>query len=154
MTGLKAYERVQFQTLKENIRLEISMSNRTTSGVDVSYTFSRPAKDVDDPLYTPDRCISAAKDIPEAIYQGVEGLRDLDSPLADIFDAEKVCSDRMLHWLMRSVIPVLGEAHKLVSQGVMLIGDAAHAMPILGGEGANVAIQDAIELAENTSLSG
>lgn len=154
MMGLKAYEHVQFQTLKGNIRLEISMSNRTASGVDVSYTFSRPAKDVDDPLYRPDRCIAAAKDIPEAFYQEVEGLRDLDGPFAGIFDGEKVRGDRMLHWLMRSVMPVLDEAHKLVSQGVMLIGDAAHAMPILGGEGANVAIQDAMELAENISLSG
>ncbi len=35
-----------------------------------------------------------------------------------------------------------------------MIGDAVHAMPILGGEGGNLAIQDGMELAEWIATNG
>lgn len=154
MMRMRAHERMQVQTQKGNVLLQVSINNRTASGVDVSYIFSRPAKDATDLLYNPDRSISAAENIPEEFYNELEGLRGLDQPFADIFDAEKVRGDRVLHWLMRSALPISDEIQKQVSQGVMLIGDAAHTMPILGGEGANVAIQDGIDLAEHIFLHG
>ena len=40
------------------------------------------------------------------------------------------------------------------ARGVLLIGDAAHAQPILGGEGANQAIVDAMSLAEYIAAHG
>ena len=55
---------------------------------------------------------------------------------------------------MRSVRPDVREAERLAGNGVILIGDAVHATPILGGEGANMAITDGIELAEHIAAQG
>lgn len=71
-----------------------------------------------------------------------------------MFDAESVRNDRVLHWLMRSVMPVPEEAQRLAGHGVVLIGDAVHAMPILMGEGANMAIKDGINLTEHIASKG
>ena len=81
-------------------------------------------------------------------------LRDLEPPFDAIFDAEKMRHDKVLHWNMRSVRPDLSESKRLADQGVILIGDAAHAIPVLSGEGANIAIKDGIDLAEHIATKG
>ena len=43
----------------------------------------------------------------------------------------------------------LEDIQYLADRGIWLIGDAAHPMPILGGEGANQVITDAIDLAKH-----
>lgn len=145
---------VVIQSLKGDARLEISLSEHSASNVAVSYTYSRPAKDGTDLLHKPKRPNSGATDISEEFYTELEELEITDEPFKHCFDAAEVRKDRILHWLMRSLMPDLDEAQRLATRGVILIGDAAHAMPILGGEGGNVAITDGIELAEHMAERG
>ncbi|KAI4269130.1 MAG: hypothetical protein LQ337_007464 [Flavoplaca oasis] len=131
-----------------DIVLEISINEYTPKHVDVSYTYSRPARE-NDPLHKPDRAIPGATDIPEEFYSELEDLKDLGQPFNTVFDAAKVRRDRVLHWLMRSTLGRAAEVDRLAKKGVLLVGDAVHAMPILGGEGANNAMKDGVDLARH-----
>ena len=137
-----------------DILLEISVNDISESHVDLGYTYSRLAKENNDPLHKPDRLILHAIDIPEEFYEELGALQDLEPPFKAIFDAEKVRGDRVLHWLMRTLMPDAGEAQRLAKHDVILIGDAVHATPILGGEGANMAIRDGIDLAHHIAMHG
>ena len=139
---------------KGDILLEITVNDISGSDVSISYTYSRPAKENNDALHNPDRTISGAIDIPEGFYEELAALQDLGPPFKMVFNAEEVRSDRVLHWLMRTLMPDLGEAQRLARHNVVLIGDAVHATPILGGEGANMAIRDGIDLAEHIATHG
>ncbi|MCJ1360174.1 MAG: hypothetical protein MMC33_010177 [Icmadophila ericetorum] len=149
-------ETLQITTRKGDIRLEISYGADKADGAQISYIFSRPAREgVYDPLHKPDRKTFGAKDIPEEFYEELKSLEPLlEEPFKSMFQAESVRKDRVLHWLMRSVMPIPEQAQKLADHGVILIGDAVHAVPILGGEGANMAIKDGINLAEHIAAKG
>ncbi|KAL8767511.1 MAG: hypothetical protein Q9209_006018 [Squamulea sp. 1 TL-2023] len=136
------------QSLQDNILLEISINDYTTEFFDISYNYSRPAREKD-PLHRPDRPTSGATDIPEAFYEELGLLTDLQQPFDEVFDPAKVRRDRVLHWLMRSALGNQAEVEHLANQGIVLIGDAIHAMPILGGEGANHALKDGVDLARH-----
>lgn len=71
-----------------------------------------------------------------------------------MFDTEKLKMERVLHWLMRTVLVSHRELCALAKKGVFFIGDSVHAEPILGGEGANNAIIDGMELAKCISKYG
>lgn len=156
MTTIHDYmqNHVLAQAHKGEILLEISVNDISGSHVDLSYTYSRPAKENIDPLHKPDRTIPGATDIPEEFYEELAALQDLKLPFKVIFDAEAVRGDRVLHWLMRTLMPDPSEAQRLAKHDVVLIGDAAHATPILGGEGANMAIRDGIDLAQHIATHG
>ena len=113
--------------------------------VHVKYTYSRPAHE-DDPLFMPNRKEWEAKYVPNEFYSEIEGLTDLGPVFGNIFHPQKVRQDKVLNWLMRSLLVPLERLQALADQGILLIGDAAHAMPILSSEGANWAINDAIDL--------
>lgn len=117
--------------------LQISINDRKEDQVSISYVYSRPArKDTDDQLYRPDRSKDAAKEMPEAFFQEIEHLKsELQEPFESVFDVEALRKDRLLNWLMRSLhlnAETLGDA---AGTGVVLLGDAVHAEPILGGQG-------------------
>lgn len=145
---------VLIQLQVDDVLLEISLNDYTASHVELSYTYSRPAREENDPLHKPNRAILGATDISDEFYDELDTLKNLQPPFAYMFDAEAVRDDRVLHWLMRSLMPNLAEAEQLAEQGVVLIGDAMHATPILGGEGANLAIKDGVELAEHIAAHG
>ena len=152
-------DRAILEFRKDRVRLEIAINDVTDSYVDLSYTYSRPARTSaasgrNDVLHKPARPSSGATDIPEELYEEVAALEDLEPPFAAIFDAGRVRKDRVLHWLMRGVQPDLGELARLAGHGVALVGDAVHATPILGGDGANTAIQDGMELADYIAANG
>jgi 2-polyprenyl-6-methoxyphenol hydroxylase-like FAD-dependent oxidoreductase len=88
------------------------------------------------------------------LFDELGSLQNLAPPFSDLFDPSKVRDDRLLHWLMRTVVLEKRDIEGLASQGIVLIGDAAHATPILGGEGAQTAILDAIALGEAISSEG
>ena len=146
-------DNVLVQSHKGEILLQISLSDISGSEVNLSYTYSRPAKENNDALHKPDRPLTDAT-IPEELYEELAALQDLEPPFKLLFDAEKVRDDRVLHWLMRTLMPDPSEAQRLAKHDVVLIGDAVHATPILGGEGANMAIRDGIDLAEHIATHG
>ena len=139
---------------KGNILLEIWVNDISRQQVHLGYTYSRPVRVNNDPLHKPNRPISGATDIAEEFYEELAALQDLEPPFKTIFDVEKVRSDRVLHWLMRTLMPNLSEAQWLAKNEVVLIGDAIHTTPILGGEGANMAIRDGIDLAQHIGTHG
>ncbi|KAK3641877.1 hypothetical protein LTR56_000035 [Elasticomyces elasticus] len=143
MQAANVIERRLGQTL-----LQITVNERTEDLVSISYTYSRPAKALADALFKPERSTSGASQVPDELFAEIASLEKLDGPFKDVFNADEMRKDRLLNWLMRSVSVGSDELHTAAEKGVALIGDAAHATPILGGYGANAAIRDGVELAE------
>lgn len=116
----------------------------------IGSTYSRPADQNNDKLHDPSRSTAGASNIPSELFDELAALNSLDlpAPFAHAFDVENFKSGRLLHWLMRTTSVPSNDLKRLAEQNVVLIGDAAHAQPIIGGNGANVAIRDAIELSE------
>lgn len=146
-------KRTVIQSLYHDILLEISINDISLKHVDISYTYSRPVHP-EDPLHRPDRPIPGATEIPEEFYTELDQLEALQKPFEIIFDASKVRRDRVLHWLMRTTLGTPAQVKDLANRGVLLIGDAIHAMPILGGEGANIAMKDGVDLAAHIARHG
>ena len=131
----------------DDVLLQAFVNSRTSTDISLGYTYSRPARD-NDPLHNPNRPMTGAKDIPDAFYIELDSLKDLTRACSEIFDQSKARRDRLLHWLMRSTLTSQEVVKDLADQGVLLIGDAVHAMPILGSDGGNMAMKDGVELAE------
>lgn len=138
----------------DNLVLNISVNEQQADMVSVSWIFSRPAKGSTDPLHKPNRPVSGATDIPDEFFDEVEALSGLSQPFREVFDAGKLRMERVLHWLMRTVLVKQPELHALAKKGIFFMGDSVHVEPILGGEGANNAITEGIELAKCISASG
>lgn len=135
---------------EKDVRLNISINSVSPDEVYLSWIYSRPARDTNDALYKPSRTKESATSIPEEFYAEVAALAKAGLPplFADIFEPERLKGERILHWLMRSTLMSLEDLHTAAEKGVVFIGDAVHAEPILGGEGANKGIEDAVGLAE------
>ena len=124
------------------------------ASVDIGYTYSRPARPDGhaDPLHNPARPAAGATHTPDELYHELERLVEehkLEEPFRSTFDPATVRRDRLLHWLMRTVLVARDDLGRLAEQGaVVMMGDSAHATPILGGHGANHAIEDAVRLAD------
>jgi 2-polyprenyl-6-methoxyphenol hydroxylase-like FAD-dependent oxidoreductase len=137
------------ETKKGDVLLQISINDRGKNevGVDISYIYSHPAHQ-DDQLHQPVRELQQAVDISEPFFAETSRLQELEDPIKDAFDGDKMRGDRILHWLMRDILVPSDDLKGFAERGIVLIGDAAHATPILGGGGANSALADAVELAE------
>ncbi|KAL9137677.1 MAG: hypothetical protein Q9175_001131 [Cornicularia normoerica] len=141
------------QCRQEDVVFQIAVNQYTTTYVDVDYTYSRAARQ-NDPLHRPDRPIPGAADIPEEFYAELQALEDLGQAYEEMFDVTKVRRDRLVHFLMRSTLGTEQEIKDLTDRGVLLVGDAIHAMPLLGGEGGNNAMKDGVDLAEHIAAHG
>ncbi|PNS17876.1 hypothetical protein CAC42_5 [Sphaceloma murrayae] len=139
---------------REGVILNISLSDVTDEVVYLSWIFSRSAKPSGDALFNPDRSNAGASDIPQAFYHEISQFRHLERPFSDVFDPEQLKQDRKLSWLMRTTDVPLVDLNTAAARGVFFIGDAVHAQPILGGEGANEAITDGVELARLIAENG
>ncbi|KAK0966726.1 hypothetical protein LTR91_015889 [Friedmanniomyces endolithicus] len=149
MSGANVIEHRIGQTL-----LQITIADRTENAVSISYTYSRPARGLADLGFTPERSAASASRIPDQLFDEVRSLGVLEAPFGEVFDAEKMRTDRLLNWLMRSISVDVTELNTGAGRGILLVGDAAHATPILGGDGANAAIKDGIDLAEYIVQNG
>lgn len=138
----------------DGLVLNVSVKEQQADVVSVSWIFSRPARGSTDPLHKPNRPVSGATDIPDEFFDEVDALSGLSQPFKEVFDAEKLRMERVLHWLMRTVLVKQQDLHAFAKKGIFFMGDSVHAEPILGGEGANNAIVDGIELAKCISASG
>jgi 2-polyprenyl-6-methoxyphenol hydroxylase-like FAD-dependent oxidoreductase len=118
--------------------LQISVGDRDEEKVSLSYVYSRAprGKKGEDTLYRPEREKGAAREMPEELFAELGVLAGkLEEPFRTVFDAETVRKDRLLNWLMRSLHMDVGQLREAAKGGVVLLGDAVHAEPILGGEG-------------------
>ena len=136
-----------------DILLEISINHISANYADLSYTYSRPVHQ-DDQLHKPDRSNSESTNVPEAFYLELDQLGGLRGAFKAIFNSSEVRRDRVLHWVMRTTLGTPEQVKSLADRGAMLIGDAVHAMPILGGEGANTAMKDGVDLADYIARNG
>lgn len=141
------------QCRQEDVAFQIAVFQYTATDVGIDYTYSRPARQ-NDPLHKPDRPIPGATEIPEEFYTELQELKDLGQVYKEMFDVAKVRQDRILHFLMRSTLGTEQEIRDLTDRGVLLVGDAIHAMPLLGGEGGNNAMMDGVDLAEHIAAHG
>lgn len=133
--------------------LNISLNDLQKERASVSWTYSRPPRGEGDALHRPNRSNAEAKQIPEELFEEVGALKDVEQPFAEIFDVEKLRKDRILHWLMRRTLIPLAHLHDtFMHKKVYFVGDAVHAEPIIGGNGANSAILDSIRLADLLKL--
>ncbi|KAH7065731.1 hypothetical protein BKA63DRAFT_164012 [Paraphoma chrysanthemicola] len=138
---------------KDGIRIKLSIDNYTTERISISWTYSRPSRGASDPLYKPERTLSGATKIPEELFDELGSLLrpDLPQPFGIVLDEKEVRKDRLLHWLMRAILVPQDALRGIASGGIVLIGDTVHAEPIVGGNGANAAILDAVSLAEHVA---
>lgn len=148
---------LEARTRDSNVRLQISLNEILPDGsASLSWTFSRPPHHPTaerDPLHRPNRSPEQAKQIPDAFFDELAALQrlhaaELDSVFRETFDPETTRRDRLLHWLMRTTHVNRSELRECAKQGVLMVGDAVHAQPILGGEGANAAMEDGIDVGE------
>lgn len=128
-------------------RLTYSIYKYGADKATIDFTFSRPAEFRNDRLHKPDRPNSGARDIPVELYNELDQLRPLDGAFAQVFDPSAVRDARLLHWLMRRCLIDRSSLDRLAASGTIFIGDAAHTQPILGGNGANGVLLDAVRLA-------
>ncbi|KAF1919388.1 hypothetical protein BDU57DRAFT_139969 [Ampelomyces quisqualis] len=130
-------------------RLNVSINEYQSELVSISWTYSRPSRGTEDALHQPDRALSNASVIPKELFQELDIIHQtgLPQPFSSIFEPGAIKDDRILHWLMRTTHLPQHELETLAQQSVVLLGDAAHAEPIVGGNGANNAIRDALSLA-------
>ncbi|KAF2418949.1 FAD/NAD(P)-binding domain-containing protein [Tothia fuscella] len=131
--------------------LHISINDISNEQTSISWNYSRPSHILGDILYKPNRPQAGASEMPEEFFTGVPDLGELPQPFAEVFDVEKLRMERILHWLMRTVVP--GPDHfeqlqALGERGIFFLGDAIHAQQIIGGWGADEAIVDAIGFAD------
>lgn len=128
--------------------LSVSLYEATKDMVSISWIYSCPACGASDSLHKPDRPNSAAEEILKEFFEEVATLEDLPQPFAEVFNAEKLEEERVLHRLQRISIACLQELKEAGRHGISMIGNLVHAQPILGGKGANAVISDGMELDE------
>jgi 2-polyprenyl-6-methoxyphenol hydroxylase-like FAD-dependent oxidoreductase len=142
------------ETRQKDVVLNISINGQTADMVSLSWIYSRPTRGSTDPLHKPNRPVSGATAIPEEFYHEISTLQKLEQPFKEIFNEEKLRLERVLHWLMRTILVPLPELQELGEKGFFFMGDSVHAEPIIGGQGANGAITDGVGLAECISQDG
>lgn len=141
---------------EDDILLQFSTNDLDDENVSISYTYSRPARQ-GDRLFQPNRSNSDAATIHEELFDEISLLSSIladHPPFDEVFNVRHMLEDRLLNWLMRSVLVPQADLEQAATNGIVLVGDAAHHAPILGSYGANGAIKDAMELAEYIAGNG
>ena len=139
-------------------RLEISMTGKADfdrktvhEDVGISYVYSRPAR-AKDPLFNASRSKDAASTVNDDLFSEIDTFmssqHNIDPAFQDCFAVKEMRNDRLLNWLMRTVLVPKKDLNRLAQLGIVMLGDSAHAVPILGADGANLAIADAMRLSD------
>ena len=115
-----------------NVMLGISINDLTLSYADISWTYSRPVHhdSKSDLLYKPDRTRDESTIISEVFFNELKQLAPLAEPFTSFYNPDAARSAKLYNWLMRIIRIPRQELDSSVSSNVILLGDAAHAMPI------------------------
>ncbi len=127
--------------------VHLAVSNHTDSNVLLSWTFTwQPEAGSHDLLSR--KSVDDASKIPEDFFNRLSELGPLAEPFRSILSPDAARRNAKYNWLIRSVQIPCSELLDSVDSSIALIGDAAHAMPIVAGEGGNHALLDGMQLGE------
>ena len=129
----------------DSTAVTVAVSDHTESDVRLSWTLTwQPAE--------PDQYESArqstddANKIPLSFFERLAELGPLAEPFQSILNRETAQHTAKYNWLMRSVQVPRTDLLHTAERRIVMIGDAAHAMPIVAGEGASHALLDGLQL--------
>jgi hypothetical protein len=116
----------------DNTTLSISINDLTSTQVDISWTYSRPihTDSNSDPLYEPDLTREESTKISEVFFNELNELAPLAPPFAEFYNTDTALSSKLYNWLMRIIQIPRQDLNLSISSNAILMGDAAHAMPI------------------------
>ncbi|KAL0031237.1 hypothetical protein WJX77_010786 [Trebouxia sp. C0004] len=134
--------------------VHLAVSNHTDSNVLLSWTFTwQPEVLVRDHDVSSRKSVNDACKIPEDFFDRLSELGPLAEPFRSIMTPDAARRSAKYNWLIRSVQIPYSELQDSAGSGIVLTGDAAHAMPIVAGEGGNHALLDGMQLGEILALS-
>lgn len=125
----------------------VSVSDHTPSEVRISWTLTWQPAEVNQ--YKSERhCTDDAKKIPLSFYSRLAEMGSLAEPFQSVLNLDSAKQTAKYNWLMRSVRIPQNDLLRTAEKSIVMIGDAAHAMPIVAGEGASHALLDGVQLGE------
>ncbi|KAA6424607.1 MAG: FAD binding domain-containing, partial [Trebouxia sp. A1-2] len=125
--------------------VHLAVSNHTDSNVLLSWTFTWQPE-ASDHKVSRRKSVDDACKIPEDFFDRLSELGPLAEPFRSILTPDAARRSAKYNWLIRSVQIPCSELLDSVDSGIVLVGDAAHAMPIVAGDGGNHALLDGMQL--------
>ncbi|KAE8452095.1 hypothetical protein EG329_002261 [Mollisiaceae sp. DMI_Dod_QoI] len=134
----------------DNSNFAITLTNLTPTVVDLNWSFTRPVKDDNDPLYDSVGGSGDERKVPPELLDELDNS-SISEPYSTIISSESIKAHGLFHWIMRSLRVPRKDLDQLAEEHVVFVGDAVHGMPIFAREGGNHALVDAVELGQSLS---
>ena len=127
----------------DGFNFQVNIDAINESEAVISWTYSRDGEASVDPTF---QSSQPNPQIASAVVTEMTQIKDLIAPFDSLIQKKDLEGDTIYNWVMRSIRIPLKLLSAASTSRIVLIGDAAHAMPIYEGTGANQAILDSVEL--------